>query len=568
MSPRVEISKRLVLVNSASAIVARVINLSVVVWLNQYLLRRIGAEEYSLLPALMAVILLLPLFTSVLTSGIGRFVVAAYARGDDRGVTQIVSTMFPLLLLAGVLLLAGGLVFTWCVDRILVIPPRWLWDARIMMALLVFSVATRLPCAAFSVGLYVRQKFVLQNILLVCDEVFRLLLLCILLLGVSTRVLWVVVANVTAELCMTAVLVVVSRRLVPALRLRVREIQWERARELVSFGGWNFLGIVAWRLRQTIIPLILNRLATPLDMATYHIGSMPRRLVDQWVDVLGVPLYPVVTSMHAMGARQRIRSIYLRGGRIALWAMLAVALPASIYSRALIRLYLGNAYLEAAAIMVLTLACLPLTGGTRMVWHVANATGRVRPTGIYALATQLIVIGLTFYTVGTLGWGGLGAALAAAVIGGVSSVAVAWPLGLKLADVKFEKWVRETLVPGLTPGCVAAVVWVALRITVRPDTWIELGACTAAGLLCYLTVLLAFCLEPKDREDLAEVLAGMRQLAAGGLVVLRGHRAGPVMESSADTAVLTVLKPDTLDDDAGHPGPRSTREANETRGSA
>lgn len=526
MSPRVEISKRLVLINSASAIAARAINLSVVVWLNQYLLRRIGAEEYILLPVLTAVIALLPLFTFVLTSGLGRFVVAAYARGDDRGITQIVSTMFPLLLAAGLLLLAGGLVFAWHVDKILVIAPERLWDARVMMALLILSVATRPPCAAFSVGLYVRQKFVLQNILAVCNEMFRLLLLCTLLLGVSTRVLWVVVANVTAELCLMAVLVIVSRRLVPALRFRVHEIRWERARELLSFGGWNLLGIIAWRLRQTVIPLVLNRLATPLDMTVYHIGFMPRRLVDQWADVMAVPLYPVVTGMHATGAGDRIRSIYLRGGRIGLWVMLAAALPGIIYAHTVISLYIGSTYLEAATIMMLTLACLPLTGGTWMIWQVANASARVRPTGLYALGTQLIIIAATFYTVGKLGWGGFGAALAASIIGAASSVLVAWPLGLKLADVRFAAWVRQTLVPGLTPGCVASVAWVLLGILVKPDSWVGLGLCTAVGLVCYLTVLLAFCLEPRDRQDLAEVLARTRSFIRGRFAVQPQHGPG------------------------------------------
>jgi O-antigen/teichoic acid export membrane protein len=496
-----------------------------VVWLNQYLLRRSSTEEYSLLPVLTAVILLLPLFTFVLTSGLGRFVVAAYARGDDRGITQIVSTMFPLLLMAGLLLLAGGLVFAWQIDKILVIPPERLGDARVMMVLLALSVATRLPCAVFSVGIYVRQKFVLQNILIVCNEMFRLLLLCALLLGVSTRVLWVVAANVTSELCLTAVLVIVSRRLVPALRFRVCEIQWERARELISFGGWNLLGVIAWRLRQTIIPLILNRLATPLDMAVYHVGFMPRRLIDQWADVMGTPLYPVVTGMHATGAKERIRSIYLRGGRIALWAMLAAALPGIIYAHTVIRLYVGNAYIDAAAIMMLTLACLPLTAGTWMIWQVANATARVRPTGLYALVTQVIIIAVTFYTVGKLGWGGLGAALAAFLIGGASSIVVAWPLGLKLADVRLEEWIRQTLVPGLAPGCVASVVWVSLDILVKPDSWIGLGLCTLGGVLCYAVVMFGYCLEPRDQQDLAEILVRLRRWAG---LPRRGRPAGEV----------------------------------------
>jgi O-antigen/teichoic acid export membrane protein len=524
MNSRIEISKRLVLVNSASTVLARVINVSVVLWLQQFLLRRVSEEEYVLLPVLMAVILLLPLFTSVLTSGLGRFIVTAYARGDERGITQIVSTMFPLLVVAGLVLLAGGMAFAWYVDRILAIAPAQVRDARLMMALLILAVALRLPCAPFTVGLYVRQKFVLESLLVVGNEMLRLVLLAVLLLGVSTRVLWVVVANVAAELCLIGALVIASRRLVPALRVRVREMQWGRARELLSFGGWNFLGMVAWRLQHTMIPLILNQLATPMDLVVYHVGFLPRRQIDQWTDTMAVPLYPVVTGMHASGAQDRIASVYVRGGRVALWTMLVAATPAIIYAPTVIRLYIGAGYAEAAPVMALTLAGLFLAGGTWLMWQVANATARVRATGLYALVTQLATCGATLYAVKWLGWGGIGAALAGFLVGAAATVLAGWPLGLKLAGVKFGTWVRQTLIPGLTPACLAAPVWLALDLFVQPDSWFGLGLCTAGGALCYLAVLLMLCLEPGDQADLATLLTRIRSFCWGGPMSRAGSR--------------------------------------------
>jgi len=333
MASRIEISKRLVMLNTASAVLARTINVSVVVWLHAYLLRRISPGEYQLLPLLTSIIFLLPLFTSVLTSGLGRFVMAAYAQGDDRGVTQIVSTMLPLLSAAGGLLLTGGLVLAWHVDVVLSVPPERLWDARIMMALLVFSAATKPPLTAFSVGFYAQQKFVLCNVIGVGSELLRVFVLFVLLFGVSTRVLWVVVANVAAELAASGVMLVLSRRMIPALRFRRREIRWERARELVAFGGWSSLGMLAYRLRETVVLMILNRAKMPMDAAAYmdlaifNIGSLGRRQIDTWTDVMAGPLYPVVTGMHALAEKDRVRSIYLRGGRLALWLMLLVVPP-------------------------------------------------------------------------------------------------------------------------------------------------------------------------------------------------------------------------------------------------
>ena len=160
--------------------------------------------------------------------------------------------------------------------------------------------------------------------------------------------------------------------------------------------------------------------------------------------------------------------------------------------------------------MVLTLAGLVISSGAWMIWQVSSATGRVRGTSASTLVAQIAVVALVFYAVRHLGWGATGVALVYFAVSLVIEFLVWWPLGLKLADATCGAWTRETLLPGLAPGCLAAVVWAALGLLVPLDSWVRLGLCTAAGALCYLAVLLAFCLEPKDRADLAKTIVKIR----------------------------------------------------------
>jgi len=281
----------------------------------------------------------------------------------------------------------------------------------------------------------------------------------------------------------------------------------------MSFGGWGFLGEMTYRLRETAVFFMLNRMATPLDVTVFSLGSLGRRQIDTWMNVLAVPLYTVVTGMHALGAKERVRAIYLRGGRIALWILLLAVLPGAIYAEPIIRLYAGPEYLEAATVMASTLACLVAAGGSWMIWQVANATGKVRCTGLYTLVTQLSMVAATLYAVGVLRWGASGVALATFAVAVVTSFLLLWPLGLHLTDLTLQHWVRQTLIPGFVPGCAASVVWATLDIMVRPDSWTRLGLCALAGALCYLGILLWFCLEPRDREDLINILLRIRNRA-------------------------------------------------------
>ncbi|MBI5094601.1 MAG: oligosaccharide flippase family protein [Candidatus Hydrogenedentes bacterium] len=500
--PRIEISKRLVLVNSASSLVTRLLSISVLVWLQQYLLKRITPEEYSLLPVLYSVMMFAPLVTTILTGGLGRYIVEAYAKDDEERVTQIVSTMFPILCAVGLVFLACGWTFAWYIGSVLNIAPERIWDARVMMALLMFSAAIRLPLSPFSLGLFIRQKFVLQNVIAVGTELFRLLLLFGLLFGVSTRIMWVIMASVCAEMLNLAITLDVSRRVVPNVRFRCSRIHWPIARELTSFGGWSFVWNLADTIRTSADVLILNKLASPLDVTCFSLGSIPLRHMQQASYAIRGPLAPVLTALYAKGDTKRLARIYLRGGRYALWVSLFLCLPLMVYSRELIILYVGEKYLAAAPVITLLLALFPIMYGSVMLPEFSQATSRIRPAAARQVAMNALNLLLTLYFVGPRQMGALGSALGTTLGLLVLFPWLMWPLGLKMAGVSWRRWLRETVWPGLAPGCTAAVVWLVLRVLVQPSSWWTLFACVLGGGMAYLVVLLLSCLHGEDRVDL------------------------------------------------------------------
>jgi O-antigen/teichoic acid export membrane protein len=512
MAARVEISKRLLLINSASSVVTQLLQGMVLLWVQWHLLPRISAEEFSLYPLVLAAIGFIPLFTDILTAGLGRYVIDAYARGDEDRVRGIVCSMFPLLLAAGGVILFGGAVASWYVDKILVIPEGLIWDARIMMFLPLALMAAQLPCVPLGQGLYVRQQFVTLNVISLCSEVVKIIMLLILMLGVSTRVLWVIVCMVAAQTISLIVSTILSLREVPALKYRYRPIQWGLVRSITGFGGWNFLVSLASRLREYSIPVILNRLGSgaSVELRTFQVGSMGRRLTDQWFWVLARPTWPIITGMFSMGAMDRFRSAYLRGGRIGLWITLVVAIPAMVYAEPVIDLYAHGTCPDAATVMVLMMSCYILSQGNWLLGTVASAKAEIRPLGIRLAAVQTVGVMLTIVLAVRLGLGAIGAALATLTVNSLSAVFLQLPLGLRLAEVKLDSWVRKTLVPGAAPACVGAVAWVLLDLLVKPDSWLELIWCTAIGVLCYMAVLLGFCLESQDKQDLAKVLSRIK----------------------------------------------------------
>ena len=197
-------AKQRLMVNSASGLVERFANLAVQIWLYQYLIKRISPAEYSLYPVVTALLVFVPPLLAVLTSGLGRDTVEAHARNDDHRVTEITSTIFPVLLAAAIGLALLALVAAKYLGSILKIAAQDLSEARLMVLLLFGSLSLRLIQVPFGVGLYVREKFVLLNGLNIAYTIIRVGLLFGLLLGAGPRVLWVVVASVGSDVSASA----------------------------------------------------------------------------------------------------------------------------------------------------------------------------------------------------------------------------------------------------------------------------------------------------------------------------------------------------------------------------
>jgi len=504
--PHVPVSKKLVIINATSSILTHLLNISVLIWLQPFLLARVSIDEYSLYPVVVAPLVFVPLLSTILTGGLSRFAMEAYARGDRQRITEIASTMFPLLAGGGALIMVLGGLFCWKIDLVLTVKPHLVGDARMMFLLLVLAAVMRVVFAPFEIGLFIRQKFVIKNLIMVGSQVFRLALLMVLLFGVSTRVLWLVVAATLADTLGLLVTMVLSCNLVPSLRFRLRSINWKAAPELVSFGGWTFVMQATGTLRRGLIPILLNKLSTALQVSCFYIGGIAMMQLEYITYLAIQPLLPAMVAMHTNNDRNGLADVYLRGGRIALWFSTLVCVPLIIFSRELFTIYVGSDFLDAALVMAILLASVPIHFGNVMLGHMAIATGQIKRVAIQVMINQGLALAIATLLIWKGGMGALGGALGTAFAPAVMQPTVMWRMGRQLAGVSFGQWVRITVVPGVIPVLVAIPGWLAVEQLLPQRTWLELILGGLPGGLLFIVGLLFFSLTPQDKADLHRVL--------------------------------------------------------------
>ena len=83
---------------------------------------------------------LVPLVTTLLTGGIARFSVEAYAKDDLASVTSITTTTFGIIAAVCPILLVMGAFVVWRCDLFFNVDPVYLGDLRIMLSLTILGV--------------------------------------------------------------------------------------------------------------------------------------------------------------------------------------------------------------------------------------------------------------------------------------------------------------------------------------------------------------------------------------------------------------------------------------------
>lgn len=501
----VAVDRRLVMINGASSVLVRLVNVFGLLWAYQYLLARIPAEEFALYPVLTAVMVFAPLMFSFFSGGIARYVVADYASGDFAGVGRIVSSVFPLLGVITLVFLAASAVFARFIDDILTIPPGMVDEARLMFALLAGSFALQMLLMPLGVGFHVRQRFVELNLIGLLRDVLRITLLFVLLLGFGPSVVWVVVAMTAADLVHLAVVTWRSCRMVPEIRVRPALFSWQTAVTLVNFGLWTSLGQLAAILYTNMGTLILNAQATATAVTSYYLGATCFQQIQSMIGLARQPLQPALVAMHTLADEQRLARAALRGGRYGLWVALFVACPLAIYAVPLVDLLLGDTYAEAALVLVLFMAIFPFNQPAGLLPMIAVAKAEVRRFNVAALVSTLAGLGLMMLATAGFGLGALGVAAALALVTIVAQLVYFWPLNLQLTGLSFRDLRREVLVPGLAPSACASAVWLAIAVAAPPAGWLGLGLAVAAGGGVYVAVLLAACLDAVDRASLVRL---------------------------------------------------------------
>jgi len=503
-------SKRLIAINSAVKYTALIVTTLVAFFLTPYLIRMLGVTLLGLKTLAYQALQFVGLAHTAMGISYERYAKLNFARGDLDGVNSSLSAGFIVSAVSALLFALGSVVLAIYAGPLFGLPEDIVPVARWVFLLIGLSTALLILTGVWETPAFVTERFYWLDLgFTVCTVLSAVLVIIFFEYVRPSIIFWVLVSNGTLVAWRVLVMIPLAYRMLPTFRIGWSHIQSSaQIRDMMAFGGLNFVGGVGFLLYYTCDSIIISNLPElgPSMIVHYNIAQRWDPQIRVLVMAFVGMLLPMMTAQVSRHENAGLQSTFLRGTRYSLLIGLAPALLLILYARAFLLHWVGAEFVEGSApvmqlIMFAFILCIP----ERMAYNVNIAFARMRGPVIMALVCGVLNVVLSIALVRWGGMGLLGIALGSVVaLLLISAYSVLY--ALRLMKLSVGSWLKVGCLRPALAGVPLALMAVVLQRMWVPQNlfvvFLQFGMC----VLVYAASVWRVGLTRDDRVEVGQMI--------------------------------------------------------------
>lgn len=287
-------------------------------------------------------------FASATVTYVGR----GLAAHDDEGIRRAVNTSFFLLMVPGAMALGGGVGIAFLLPHVVHIPSSILGQARFLVVVLAIDMAVSVPGDTVGSVIIAHSRFDLLNLTLVTVMVFQ-------------AVAWVVVLSMGGSLAALGLVTVVislggqlwryvlARRLMPELRLSIRDFDRKLVSPLGRRSGWFSLKQIALVVSQQVDILIVGAVIGVASGGVYSVAQRLAMVQDNARSPAITVFFPHAARASPDGSLGQLRTTLGTASRMSAGLALPAGLIFAVLARPALHAWVGPRYVAGATVVVI-----------------------------------------------------------------------------------------------------------------------------------------------------------------------------------------------------------------------
>jgi len=456
----------------------------------------LGQAAYGLWVLVASVTVYFSMFDLGYGVALVRFAARYRAKGDTKGLNEIISTMFVVFSAVGLVAFTIALLISLNLERFFPLTPDQAKTGRIVLLFISSYVALQFPASVFGGIVNGFQRTYLNGaVAFVTALVVAGVNVIVLLSGYGLAEL--VAATTAVRILSIFAYALNAYRVFPDLRIRPRYFKRERLREVTGFSVFILIIDIANKLNYSTDAIVVGAFLGTSAVAIWAVAQRVIEIVQRISDQLNAVLFPVVVDNATVQRVDRLQEILVQGQRLSLAMVVPMATVLGLTARPLVMVWVGPQFSASVNIIYILSVVVAL--------RVGNATSAVILKGsdlhkFLAVSNLSMAVGNLVLSVILVHFYGLiGVAIGTLIPMIVISMFVVFPAACR--RVKLPVWTvaRRSVWPATWPAVVMAGFVVLTRGRIQ-GSWSLLVLQSLVAAAIYVALFLSFAINRTERQ--------------------------------------------------------------------
>jgi len=456
----------------------------------------LGQAAYGLWVLVASVTVYFSMFDLGYGVALVRFAARYRAKGDTKGLNEIISTMFVVFSAVGLVAFTIALLISLNLERFFPLTPDQAKTGRIVLLFISSYVALQFPASVFGGIVNGFQRTYLNGaVAFVTALVVAGVNVIVLLSGYGLAEL--VAATTAVRILSIFAYALNAYRVFPDLRIRPGYFKRERLREVTGFSVFILIIDIANKLNYSTDAIVVGAFLGTSAVAIWAVAQRVIEIVQRISDQLNAVLFPVVVDNATVQRVDRLQEILVQGQRLSLAMVVPMATVLGLTARPLVMVWVGPQFSASVNIIYILSIVVAL--------RVGNATSAVILKGsdlhkFLAVSNLSMAVGNLVLSVILVHFYGLiGVAIGTLIPMIVISMFVVFPAACR--RVKLPVWTvaRRSVWPATWPAVVMAGFVVLTRGRIQ-GSWSLLVLQSLVAAAIYVALFLSFAINRTERQ--------------------------------------------------------------------
>lgn len=422
-------------------------------------LRNLGVSDYGLYNVIGGVVTAFSFLGSSLSSGTQRYLSFALGKKDSkllRTTFQTTLTIYIAFAIATLLLLE--IVGLWFVNYKMNIPPERLNAANWLFHFSTITFIVNLLSIPFNSSIIAHEKMNIYAYVSIFEGVAKLLIaISLSFIGVDKLIYYGLGLFLLSVIIQFYYQVYCFKSFVECRTLRLR---WSSSlgRNLLTYSGWNIVGVLALIGRNQGLNIIMNLFFGTFLNAAHAIANQINGVANQFINNFYMASRPAITKLYASGKIEEMWTLVFRSAKLAFYLLMLISIPIMIEMDVILKLWLKDVPQYTVSIVDCLLIVALIETLVNQLISTFQAENRIRHYQQYSSTIILMCVPISYFL---LKWVNINpmfpywTSIALSVLYAIAIVLIArrdvqLNVGLFLRKVIFPNVFVYTLVLGIT----------------------------------------------------------------------------------------------------------------------